>query len=263
MARDAETGMAFAIKYMRRECTDMDLKGLAENEMKIMSALNHPNIISVKEFNEGVIEKVSGEKLPVIYIVLELAMGGEMFDYVAITQCFADEVARYYFHQLIDALQYLHGKGICHRDLKAENLLLNEIYKLKLADFGFSVALRGRDDSGFLHTYKGTEGYMAPEIEEGKPYQGEKVDIFAAGVILFILIAELPPFESAILKDQCYQKIYKGDYDSFWEFHKYLKENPDFYKPDFMNLINALLAKDPAKRPTLAEIMSHPWQGSK
>jgi serine/threonine protein kinase len=100
----------------------------------------------------------------VIYIVLELATGGELFDYVAIGGRYSEEVCRFYFRQLIDGLYYVHSNGVTHRDLKPENLLYDGDFNLKIADFGFAAPLYGRDGSGFLKTRLGTESYMAPEI---------------------------------------------------------------------------------------------------
>lgn len=96
--------------------------------------------------------------------MLEYVGGGELFDYVAETGKFSEKVARTYFHQMMNGLYYLHQKGFAHRDIKPENILLSQAFLLKIADFGFSAALRGKDGSGVLKTKLGTEGYMAPEI---------------------------------------------------------------------------------------------------
>ena len=108
---------------------------------------------------------------------------------------------------MLSALHYMHSKGIAHRDLKPENILLDENYNVKIADFGFAAPTRGRDDSGMLNTVLGTQGYMAPEINERRPYQGNEVDIFAIGIILFIMYAGHPPFTAALQKDSYYRLI--------------------------------------------------------
>lgn len=97
-----------------------------------------------------------------MFISMELAKGGELFEYVAQTGTFSEIVARSYFKQLINALEYCHSQGICHRDLKPENLLFDDFFNLKLCDFGFSTFVGGRDESGWLHTVLGTESYMSP-----------------------------------------------------------------------------------------------------
>lgn len=123
------------------------------------------------------------------YVVLSIASQGEVFDFIASSGEFSEPVARYYFKQALEGLDYCHSNGVAHRDLKPENLLLDENFVLKLADFGFAGPMEGRDGSGFLHTRLGTKNYMAPEIHEGKPYNGSSVDLFALGIILFIMVA--------------------------------------------------------------------------
>ena len=98
--------------------------------------------------------------------------GGELFDYVAMSGRFQENVARFYFSQLMEALNYMHSQGACHRDLKPENIMLDSEFNLKVADFGFAAPTEGRDGSGYLKTQLGTASYMAPEIHLGKPYTG-------------------------------------------------------------------------------------------
>jgi len=120
---------------------------------------------------------------------------------------------------MIEGLAYIHGKGICHRDMKPENVLYDEQFNLKLADFGFSTLLAGKDGSGLLHTVLGTESYMAPEINAKLPYQGNSVDLFASSIILFILYAGTPPFSKAETKDPYYKLLCTNKYDTFWTAH--------------------------------------------
>lgn len=115
-------------------------------------------------------EKASGKSREVSYIVLELAMSGELFDFVAISGRFEEPLARYYFKQFMEGLDYCHQNGITHRDLKPENLLLDNGFDLKIADFGFAAPVEGRDGSGNLYTKLGTLNYMAPEIHLKQPY---------------------------------------------------------------------------------------------
>jgi len=153
-----------------------------------------------------------------MYSVLELGVG-ELFDFVAESGAFKEETARFYFRQLIDGLNHAHKKGFTHRDIKPENLLLDKRFTLKIADWGFKAPIIGRDGSGFLTTYLGTTGYMAPEIIEGKPYKGAEVDLFASAVCLFIMVARHPPFTRAARNDKFYQLIISGRNDIFWRSH--------------------------------------------
>ena len=140
-------------------------------EVHTMTTLSHPNIVNLIDYSkEGVVEKSNGTKTNVVYIALELASGGELFDYVATTGRFDEQIARFYFRQLIEGLDYVHQKGITHRDLKPENVLYDSAFNLKIADFGFAAPIAGRDGSGYNKTKLGTESYMAPEIHMRKPY---------------------------------------------------------------------------------------------
>lgn len=251
----------YAVKYMNKvnnpflskTCLD-----LIANEVKTMSVLDHPNLVKLYEYSEkGVIEKANGKNIPVLYLVLELITGGELFDYIAVSGSFTDKVARHYFKQLIEALEFMHAKGFAHRDIKAENILLDSNHNLKLADFGFSTPLMGKDGSGILRTAKGTEGYMAPEILAQEPYSGEKADLFATGVLLFIMTAQHPPFRKASHRDSFY-KLFCQHNDLFWNKMTHGKPVTTF-PPELRELINGLLASDPTKRPSIDDIKKSKW----
>eukprot|EP00830_Metopus_es_P020176 TRINITY_DN788_c0_g1_i2.p1 TRINITY_DN788_c0_g1~~TRINITY_DN788_c0_g1_i2.p1 ORF type:complete len:454 (-),score=121.68 TRINITY_DN788_c0_g1_i2:10-1371(-) len=231
---------------------------LVTNEAKIMGHLDHPNLVKLYEFDDkGMLIKKSGKQVPVLYLVLDLVKGGELFDYIAVSGRFSDKVARHYFKQFLQALEYLHGKGYAHRDIKAENVLLDTNYDLKLADFGFSTPMTGKDGSGKLSTQKGTPGYMAPEILMMKPYSGEKVDVFAAGVMLFIMVAQHPPFRKAANADPLY-KMFLQNNAAFWAKVESNKPSGTF-TPHLKDLLNKLMAIDAAARPTVEAIKAHPW----
>jgi len=111
-------------------------------EVATMKTLSHPNIVNLIEYSEdGIVKKSNGREEHVIYIVLELATGGELFDYVATTGRFSESIARFYFKQLIEGLDYVHQRGVTHRDLKPENVLYDNIFNLKIADFGFAAPI--------------------------------------------------------------------------------------------------------------------------
>ena len=132
---------------------------------------------------------------------MELASGGELYNLIADTGRFEPHLARHYFTSMLDAVAYCHENGVAHRDLKPENIMLDKNWNVKLIDFGLAAPVEGRDGSGFLKTKLGTVGYMAPEQLLGRLYEGEKVDIFALGVILFVMISQHPPFNSASPRD--------------------------------------------------------------
>jgi serine/threonine protein kinase len=165
---------------------------------------------------------------------------------------FSERIARFYFRQLIEALDYVHKKGAAHRDLKPENLLFDKNYNLKVADFGFAAPIDGRDGSGSLRTKLGTESYMAPEINMKKPYSGASVDLFASSIILFIMVTQHPPFTKAIPDDPYYKLICINRLDIFWKAHARNKPNGEaFFSENFMNMISSMLAYNPDERLTM------------
>jgi carbon catabolite-derepressing protein kinase len=122
------------------------------------------------------------------YIALEIAEKGELFDFVLNTGRFEEPVARYFFKQLISGLQSCHQAGVYHRDMKADNVFVDSDYNLKIGDFGLSSCWEKCNDDNLFTSKLGTPGYMAPEIIFGVPYYGHSVDVFASGVILFIMV---------------------------------------------------------------------------
>lgn len=237
MGMDSESGKKVAIKIMN-DNMDEKLKELVMVEVKAMENMKHVNIISQLEYGEGVYEKSSGKKKTVSYIVLELATGGELFDFIAISGRFEEPTARFYFKQFLEGLAYCHGSKITHRDLKPENLLLDQHFVLKIADFGFAGPIEGRDGSGNLTTKLGTLNYMAPEIHLNQPYKGESVDLFAAAIILFIMVAQHPPFTTAQPQDPFYRCVAANRADIFWRTHCKNKEGQEeFFSKEFKDLV--------------------------
>jgi len=256
---DGDTGRKVAVKIIS-DNMDKSLMELVNVEVQAMAKLTHVNVINQVEVGAGVYAKKSGKKREVTYIVLELATGGELFDFVALSGRFEEPIARYYFKQFMEGLGHCHNQGITHRDLKPENLLLDSSFTLKLADFGFAGPIAGRDNSGYLTTKLGTLNYMAPEIHLRNPYQGAQVDIFAAAIILFIMVAQHPPFNQATPKDPFYKCLAAGRADIFWKTHCKSKPGKDaFFSNEFKELIQAMMQLDAGHRPTIQEILAHPW----
>jgi serine/threonine protein kinase len=128
------------------------------------------------------------------FVVLELAYGGELFDYIAQSGYFSEPLARHFFKEIMIGLDHIHSNGMAHRDMKPENIMLDSNFTLKISDFGFQGPLVGKDGTGELSTQKGTRGFMAPEINLCLKYEGKPVDIFACGVILFMMVLAAAPF---------------------------------------------------------------------
>lgn len=181
-----------------------------------------------------------------------------MFDYVATGGAFREEICRFYFKQILMGLHYLHSNGLGHRDLKPENILLDKDFNVKLIDFGFAAELEGRDGSGFNHSMVGTTSYMAPEILNRQPYQGQVVDLFAVGIILFILYAQHPPFTQASTQDSYYKLLATNRADLFWKMHA--GRHPEgFFTEHFKDLITSMLQLHAHQRLSMADIVGHPW----
>lgn len=258
LAQDSESGKKVAIKIMN-DNMDPNLKQLVMTEVKAMELLKHQHVIYQIEYGTGIYKKESKEK-EVSYIVLELALGGELFDYIANSGRFEEPLARYFFKQFLEGLDYCHQHGVAHRDLKPENLLLCNNFDLKIADFGFAAPVEGKDASGNLTTKLGTLNYMAPEIHLKQPYQGRSVDLFAAAIILFIMVSAHPPFSTAEPQDPFYRCIAASRADIFWRTHCKSKENGEkFFSEEFKDIVQAMLQLDPAHRPSIPEVLAHPW----
>jgi serine/threonine protein kinase len=235
--------------------SDSSMMELVRNEVSRMKELDHPNIVKLYDYSEEAeYIRPNGSKLQVFYLAIELVSGGEVFDFISDTGKFTEKVARFYFHQILSAFEYMQSLGVSHRDIKPENMMLDTDFNLKIADFGFS------SNQALNDTKKGTDGYMAPEIYKGETYSGSCVDLFATGIILFIMVAQHPPFNAASAKDPHYKLLSTNKHDVFWKIHSRRKENGiDFFTPEFRDLISSMLAYNPHERPSLAEIKAHAW----
>ena len=138
-----------------------------------------------------------------------------------------------------------HLAGVAHRDMKCENILLDHEGNLKIADFGFAGPTMGKDGTGYLKTFCGTELYMAPEIHMKKHYKGTQVDIFASGIVLFHIVMSKAPFVKAGPKDAHYKCVAKGRADLFWKSHTKTLEGGDTLSPEFKDIIEKMMTLDP------------------
>ncbi|KAJ3500814.1 hypothetical protein NLJ89_g9627 [Agrocybe chaxingu] len=179
-----------------------------------------------------------------IWIVTELCCGGELFDYLVEKGRLSEDETRIIFGQLCLAVAYLHDNNIVHRDLKLENVLLDEHCRVKLGDFGFT---REFERGTFMETFCGTTGYASPEMLQGKKYQGPEVDVWSLGVILYCLLTGTLPFDDDD-EDLMRVKIIQGDF-----------EDPTWLSLEVRNLIRSILVKDVSKRLTIPQILAHPW----
>ena len=203
-------GTDYALKIFRLDNPSFNDRAfkLLKEEVDATTQLDHPHVVKYFEFKENsTMIKKDGTPVQVAYIAQEMISGGELFDYVSYSGPFSEPIAKYYFKQMLLGVHYIHSKGFSHRDLKPENILLDKFYDVKIVDFGFACPLEGRDGSGANTSTIGTPGYMAPEILSHQPYQGQMVDLFALGVILFILYSGHPPFSMANDDDKYFKLL--------------------------------------------------------
>lgn len=214
-------------------------------EIEILCGLEHKNVLYLKEFFEDENK---------VYLITELLTGGELLDAVLERGQYSEADARLCFVQLLEGIAYLHSEGVAHRDLKLENLLLatpDDITHIKIADFG--LAKLTTPQNGSMMTICGTPQYVAPEVIQGVQglSYGFAVDMWSAGVVLFILLGGYPPFHSEN-EPQMFDQIRKGDYsfdESVW----------DLVSEDAKDLIRNLLVVDPEKRLTAQQALNHRW----
>uniref|UniRef100_A0A3P8WHG2 MAP/microtubule affinity-regulating kinase 3 n=1 Tax=Cynoglossus semilaevis TaxID=244447 RepID=A0A3P8WHG2_CYNSE len=204
-------------------------------EVRIMKMLNHPNIVKL-------FEVIETEKT--LYLVMEYASGGEVFDYLVAHGRMKEKEARAKFRQIVSAVQYCHQKCIVHRDLKAENLLLDADMNIKIADFGFSNEFTIGNK---LDTFCGSPPYAAPELFQGKKYDGPEVDVWSLGVILYTLVSGSLPFDGQNLKE-LRERVLRGKY-----------RIPFYMSTDCENLLKKFLILNPLKRGSLEQIMRDRW----
>ncbi|XP_063692261.1 MAP/microtubule affinity-regulating kinase 3-like isoform X44 [Bolinopsis microptera] len=238
LARHLPTGREVAVKVIDKTQMNQTSIQKLNREMKIMKRLNHPNIVRLYEVIET--EKT-------LYLVMEYASGGEVFDYLVAHGRMKEKEARQKFRQIVSAVQYCHQKGIIHRDLKAENLLLDAEMNMKLADFGFSNEFTAGTK---LDTFCGSPPYAAPELFQGKKYDGPEVDVWSLGVILYTLVSGSLPFDGQNLKE-LRERVLRGKY-----------RIPFYMSTDCENLLKKFLILNPVKRHSLEAIMNDRWMNT-
>ncbi|VDN03325.1 unnamed protein product [Thelazia callipaeda] len=235
LAKHIPTGIEVAIKIIDKFALNPSSLHKLFREVKIMKQLDHPNIVKLYQ----VIETDN-----TLYLVMEYASGGEVFDYLVAHGRMKEKEARAKFRQIVSAVQYLHQKNIIHRDLKAENLLLDSDMNIKIADFGFSNQFVIGNK---LDTFCGSPPYAAPELFQGKKYDGPEVDVWSLGVILYTLVSGSLPFDGQNLKD-LRERVLRGKY-----------RIPFYMSTDCENLLKRFLVLNPARRGTLEAIMKDRW----
>ncbi|XP_057695961.1 serine/threonine-protein kinase SIK2 isoform X2 [Corythoichthys intestinalis] len=235
LARHRITKTEVAIKIIDK--TQLDAVNLEKiyREVQIMKMLDHPHIIKLYQVMET---------KNMLYLVTEYAKNGEIFDYLAKHGRLSEMEARRKFWQILSAVEYCHNRKIVHRDLKAENLLLDSHMNIKIADFGFGNFFQPGEP---LATWCGSPPYAAPEVFEGQQYEGPQLDIWSMGVVLYVLVCGALPFDGPTLP-VLRQRVLEGRF-----------RIPYFMTEDCEHLIRRMLVLDPSKRLSVAQIKEHKW----
>ena len=186
---------------------------------------------------------------------MDYVQGVTLFDFFFKIGNPDDKILRYVFRKVAFCLYKLHQQGFAHRDIKPENVMLTESFEVMIIDLGYGVSLAGSRSDGFTKTYCGTPMYMGPEIETNKLYQGADVDIFALGVSMLTLKAMTYPFDKATVQDQHYRAMQENP-QLFWEQDHYKDLN---LTDEFKELVSLMCKKNPMARPTMADVLGHPW----
>ncbi|XP_042367880.1 calcium/calmodulin-dependent protein kinase type II delta 1 chain isoform X5 [Plectropomus leopardus] len=236
------TGQEYAAKIINTKKLSARDHQKLEREARICRLLKHPNIVRLHD-------SISEEGFH--YLVFDLVTGGELFEDIVAREYYSEADASHCIQQILESVNHCHINGIVHRDLKPENLLLASKLKgaaVKLADFGLAIEVQGDQQAWF--GFAGTPGYLSPEVLRKDPY-GKPVDMWACGVILYILLVGYPPFWD---EDQhrLYQQIKAGAYD-------FPSPEWDTVTPEAKDLINKMLTINPAKRVTATDALKHPW----
>ena len=225
-------------------------------EINLMRKLNHPNITKILETFED-------EKF--YFIIMEYINGGNLFSYVKKRRKLSEKVAKFLFRQIILGIKHIHSQLIVHRDIKLENILIDMNNNVKICDFGIGIILTSEDQD--LHSHCGTPMYIAPEIilsTKDKGYKGFPVDIWSAGIALYIMLSGKLPFN---LDDDFQDDFDEYNNNNIKEKNKKLKYEIVHNEPKYIekiseearNLLNGLLNKNPLKRLTCDQILNHPW----
>lgn len=235
---ERRTGVTFALKsYSKLRLCDAQRKESVKREVDILLTLEHSNIIKLHRTIDTPTQ---------LHLVMEHGGGLSLMNYLKMKsgRKLEEEEAKVVFKQIVEGLQYLHQKNVAHRDMKLENILIDEESNVKIIDFGFSLVTPRTKP---LNVCCGTPSYMAPELMARKNYYGHLVDVWALGIILYILVVGIFPFK-APTNHELYQKITTGQY-----------QFPDFLSAEIKALIKKMLRMNPHERPSAKEILTDPW----
>lgn len=248
-------GTQYALKFLLRNARRFK-EDTVKLEIDCMKRIKHKNVVNLLHSDyhcpypnqEGKIDDT-------VLMVLEYAPGGDLYDILFYSGKLDEKLARTYYIQLLEGLDAIHKAGITHRDLKANNVLLDHKFRLKITDFGLSHIFEGEDlNTNRMKTcWVGTKGYQAPELILNRPYTN-KCDVFSTGVVLFTLLTGHQPFKRAAANDPWYKCIAAKKYYKFWKSH-----SKDQLSENVKNILEMMMAYQPRERWTIPQLQDHPW----
>ncbi len=254
LVEDKNTKSKYAAKVLKEKSSYF------EKEIEILkkvSVLKNPFIVNLVHYGEGPVKTSSKPATNNQYMVLEYASKGELFDYIYCSEKgLSERHAKLIFHKILKGVEAIHKTGICHRDLKMQNILVDDKFDPKICDFGFGAELKGEDGSGKLKDFLGTQNYAAPEIFLHRPYNGVKVDIFSLGVVLLNLVTCKIGFLQATRNDKYYRCIMAKKYNNYWNLVSGQIGN---VSKELKNLYIKMVSFAPDQRPSIDDIFEDPW----
>ena len=249
---NSETNLC-SIKILKSEKLNVEM---FNSEVSLLKSIKSENVLHIYDHGKGKKIKSNGKSKEVYYIIMELMQHGDLIKYISNISPnsnenigFGENYARLIFAQLLDGLEAIHNSDAVHRDIKPDNIMIGNDYKLKYVDLGFST----KKSNILLKQYLGTPAYAAPEIHIRRPYLGEYSDIFSLGVTLFVLVTGSLPFRLPVPNDMLYQFFVRNDYIGFWRQRKVK------VSISFMQLFDNLVAFDYTQRPSISEIRKSKW----
>ncbi|CAI2375691.1 unnamed protein product [Moneuplotes crassus] len=258
LATQEDDASICALKVMKKKKNcEKYTEQFAQKEAKILKAVAHPNIINLLKFCEDETYDEGGiHHRKVAYMALEYARNGDLVNMLRRFGKFPETLARFYTIELIKAVEHVHFKGYSHLDLKPDNVLFDSEFNLKICDFSLS------SERKMIKIKRGTKMYCPEEIFTSEYYHGPSTDIYAIGMIIFVMVTGHLPFREPELKDLRYRYLQNKSFEKFWEVTcktKSSKYATRFYTEEFKNLFVWILSPSAVERPSLAEIMEHDW----
>lgn len=254
LSEDKNDKAKYAVKVLK------EISPYFEKEIEILkkvSILKNPYIVNLINYGEGPVKIGSKPEKNLQYMVLENASKGELFDYIYCSEKgLSERHTKLVFNKILKGIQAIHDAGICHRDIKMQNILVDDKFNPKICDFGFGADLNGEDGTGKLKDFLGTQNYAAPEIFLHRPYDGIKVDIFSLGVVLLNLVTCKIGFCQATRLDKYYRCIMAKKYNIYW---KLVSGQIGPISEELKNLYIKMVSFNPEQRPSIEEIFKDPW----